>query len=1527
MNTKWKISCVLSLVSFLALPGAVEAGNSNAKIYLSKPKLSKPFSALAKPIPELTPARKHKMQASGEKVPGIDKVNPVPNQNFPFGKEYQQNNVGKDLTDTVLQYQKVKQLPKNREMLNATIGVGFDGMGNVTGAVPPDTNADIGPNHIVQTVNTALAVWDKAGNQLVAPTAINNLWSGFGGLCESTNRGDPIVLYDSQADRWLISQFAFPAGFTDNRQCIAISQTGDPTGAYYLYDFPWSDTKFNDYPHYGVWHDAYYAGVNQFTNNSFTGSGVVAYERDKMLLGQAAQQVQFDLETTFPNAFTPMPADIDGIFLPPSNMPGVFVTADDAGELNVWHFKVDWNTPANSTFTLADTLTVAPYNGAVCGFSRDCIVQPNSQRLDVIGQRMMFRLAYRNLNGQSKLVATHTVVGHATDNNIAGVRWYEIDLADDGTPTLTNNGTYNLDDGNSRWMGSSAMDAVGNIGVAYSVSGPSTSPSIRFSGRRASDAADTLTLTEMELKAGEGSQNGANRWGDYSSLSVDPTDDCTMWYTTEYYKTADDNSTGWSTYIGSFKFDDCVAGPSGKIIGQITAASDGAVLVGAQVTIGALTVTTDAEGNYSATLPVGTGYDVSAFKYGWNEGSSTGIDVAEDAEVTVDIALDAATPVTVTGTVMDGSGLNTPLYSEIVVAAPGTTITAFSNPVTGTYSVDLFEGTLVKITANALVDGYMPESFDILPENTPVQDFNLMVLASCTADGYEFSVPSFVEDFEGGVPPTGWTVTNTGVSAETWKAATSTSRGNLLGTGEAAVIDSDAGGFSTTAGVLTSPVIQVADLASNNLEFMSWFRTFGGSDVYNVEINVDGGGWTAIQAMSPTNRAEKIAVDLSSSIAGATEFQLRWNYSATFEWYAYVDDVQIGGGVCIPRAGSIVKGIINDANTGLAINGATITAGSDTTMSMATPDDNALADGYFSMFVADVETKVNVEANNYVAKTVAVSEVAVNTPIELDAPQLNIATELPAYDITQGRSESDTVTIENTGNAEGEYTFLLMAMPPAGPAKVTGPFHPTTRHFGPKALSDLDAKKMRHKFDIAALNIAEKSDIEVVGIFPVEQTFAWGMGVNQDTGNFWVGDLLAGGAPVDGVYQYDPSGNSTGNSIDNTAISGAFAADIAYNNRTGMLWQVEVGNDNCIHEMDPVALTVTGNKICPAFGASQRGLAYDPLTDTFYSGSWNDSIIHQFKTDGTLLRSVNVGLAVAGLAINPVSNALYVNVNAADPAFDVVVLDAGLPDFPAISGFNFPKNQDFSGDGEPDDLLPDNTQSGLAIDCQGRLWTPSRTYQVVVGVASGETDVCSWKELPWLKVLSGNSGTIAANSTADVELGYDASELDPGTYQAQLITANNTPYGDQASVVTLNVAEPNYGALGFTTTTKTVRNGDSVTLNVSRTGGSDYAVSVNYTTANGLALAGTNYTEATGTLTWTDGDTADKVITIQTTDTELISNVGFSVVLSDPQGGATVGSNRATVVIERDRESGGSFTLSILALLALTGLIRRRKYA
>ena len=442
-------------------------------------------------------------------------------------------------------------------------GTTFDGVDNVDGVLPPDPNGAVGPDHYVQWVNTSFAIFDKSGTLLYGPAAGNTLWSGFGGPCEEDNEGDPIVLHDHLADRWFMSQLALPNfPFGPFYQCIAVSQTADPTGAYHRYAFAVSDTKLNDYPKFGVWPDAYYLTVNQFDafTDTFVGQGVIAFERDNMLAGVPARMIYFDLESVDPNLGGMLPADMDGA-PPPPGSPAYFVQFDDDGsgvaaqdQLQLWRFHVDWSNPAASTFSGPAIVATAPFDSDLCGYARNCIPQAGTRRqVDAISDRLMYRLQYRNFGTHESLVVNHTVdvgVDHA------GIRWYEIrDPA--GTPFIHQQGTY-APDAAQRWMASAAMDGAGDLAIGFSVSSGTLFPSVRYAGRLAGDPPGTLPEGETTLIAGSGSQtDSSGRWGDYSSLGVDPTDQCTFWYTQEYYATT--SPIGWRTRIGAFRFPTCTS--------------------------------------------------------------------------------------------------------------------------------------------------------------------------------------------------------------------------------------------------------------------------------------------------------------------------------------------------------------------------------------------------------------------------------------------------------------------------------------------------------------------------------------------------------------------------------------------------------------------------------------------------------------------------------------------------------------------------------------------------------------------------------------------------------------------------------------------------------------------------------------------------------------------------------------------------------------------------------------------------------
>ncbi|HEX5760468.1 MAG TPA: hypothetical protein VF121_14880, partial [Thermoanaerobaculia bacterium] len=426
--------------------------------------------------------------------------------------------------------------------------------------VPPDTEGDVGASHYVQWINLIFAVYDKAtGARVFGPVPGNTLWSGFGGICETNNDGDPIVLYDQAADRWVFSQFAIGA---DGHQCVAVSTSGDPTGSYFRYDFVVSPGFFNDYPKLGVWPDAYYLTANEF-NSSYRGVIAVAFERAKMLNGQPAQMVKFGpLPCDTECYFSMQPAHWEGTTAPPAGAPNPFLQAWDdevwgtgsgPDGYRMFEFHVDWTTPSSSTFTALPQVGAPEFDAEFCNFNRGCIPQPRpGERLDPLGQFTMYRLHYRNSGTHESLLVNHTV--DVSGNSLAGVRWAE--LRDTGGGWfLHQTGTFAPADGLHRWMGSVNMDGQGNIALGYSVSSGNTFPSVRYVSRAAGDPLGTMPGGEVQLVAGGGSQqNSSNRWGDYSTMSVDPVDDCTFWYTQEYY--ANSGSFDFKTRIGSFNLCD-----------------------------------------------------------------------------------------------------------------------------------------------------------------------------------------------------------------------------------------------------------------------------------------------------------------------------------------------------------------------------------------------------------------------------------------------------------------------------------------------------------------------------------------------------------------------------------------------------------------------------------------------------------------------------------------------------------------------------------------------------------------------------------------------------------------------------------------------------------------------------------------------------------------------------------------------------------------------------------------------------------
>ena len=427
--------------------------------------------------------------------------------------------------------------------LAATIGLNFEGndFDTVCNCAPPDTNGAVGTTQYVQLVNTVFKIYDKAtGNLIAGPTATNTLWSGFGGTCQTANDGDGTVAFDKLANRWVFQQFVVSS--TPYMECIAVSQTSDATGAYNRYAFNFGNSNFPDYPKLGVWPDAYYMSFNIFLNGvSFTGPDACAYDRTNMLTGAAARAMQCFQQSSSLNPL--LPSDLDGTTAPPAGEPNFFMTFGSSGTLELFKYHVDFETPANSTFTGPTNISVAAFTPAP-----STVAQPSpGEALDTLSDRPMYRLFYRNFGTHESVGFNHSI------GNPSGIRWYEIQNPN-GTPTVAQQGTFAPDSSN-RWMGSTAMDSAGDQAIGYSVVSSSLDTTVRVAGRTPSDPSGTME-TELNVVTGTGVQEAtANRWGDYSAMQVDPVDDCTFWFTEEYIKTT--GSFNWATRIANFKFANC----------------------------------------------------------------------------------------------------------------------------------------------------------------------------------------------------------------------------------------------------------------------------------------------------------------------------------------------------------------------------------------------------------------------------------------------------------------------------------------------------------------------------------------------------------------------------------------------------------------------------------------------------------------------------------------------------------------------------------------------------------------------------------------------------------------------------------------------------------------------------------------------------------------------------------------------------------------------------------------------------------
>jgi len=452
-----------------------------------------------------------------------------------------------------------------------------------------DPNGAVGPTQFVQFVNDSFVVFNKSdGSVAYGPAKGYTLWQTLGGPCAASPNLDEIVQFDKLASRWVMMMPVFTA---PQYFCFAVSTTSDATGGWNLYSFEEPGNSIchcrmqPDYPKVGVWPDGYYLTYNQGWNGNFEGPAACVVDRNSMLNGAAATMQCFN---SISAAYgTLLPADVDGATPPPAGTPEYYLNFDYGNDqsLDLWNFHVDWTTPANSSFTGPTNIPVAAFTEA-CGetftelnyTTGACIPQAGTtQGLDSYGDRLMYRLPYRNFGDHQSLVASHAVTT-GTNGSQTGIRWYELQNTGSGFG-LFQQGTY-APDSNYRWMGSIAMDKAGDIAMGYSVSSATTSPSIGYTGRVPSDPSGQME-SEIDVLSSAGIPHGSRtnnfRWSDYSSLAIDPTDDCTFWYTAEYMPT---NGGNWSTRIASFSFPSCTQTSSLTVseVGQgIVTSTDGTI--------------------------------------------------------------------------------------------------------------------------------------------------------------------------------------------------------------------------------------------------------------------------------------------------------------------------------------------------------------------------------------------------------------------------------------------------------------------------------------------------------------------------------------------------------------------------------------------------------------------------------------------------------------------------------------------------------------------------------------------------------------------------------------------------------------------------------------------------------------------------------------------------------------------------------------------------------------------------------------
>ncbi|HKD20136.1 MAG TPA: carboxypeptidase regulatory-like domain-containing protein [Thermoanaerobaculia bacterium] len=1298
----------------------------------------------------------------------------------------------------------------------------FEGVGDANFVQPADTTLAIGPNHVFQWVNLSFQIFDKSGNALSAVTDGTSFWTDLGGDCANVNGGDIIVIYDHLADRWVATQLAAQIqGASTNNVCMAISTSPDPLGTYFQYDFDYG-SDLNDYPKWAMWPDAYYGTFRNFIGGGpFGGMHVWAIDRNAILAGNPSPTIlTVNVGTNYPNLDGLLAANLSpGNLGPPAARPaGGAVPAQTAPEtlfafsnpgldgdpsaVKIFQFHVDFVNPGNSTFTGAVDVPINNYTP-----TEGSITQPSPGGTLEDLPWIMYKADYRNFGDHEGVVLTHTA---DEGGGVIGVNWYEV-RDPRGTPTIFQQGIWSPDSTN-RWFPSIAQDVSGDIAVGFSATDAATFPSIRYAGRLPSDPpGDMSSQGEGQFFAGSAAFGGF-RWGDYSTINLDPVDQCTFWYTTMYI-VGSGGLSDWSTGIGSFKFPSCTAGPSGTLEGHVTDGTN--PLAGAKVTAGPASATTDATGHYSMVLPVGT-YDMTASLYGYFPGSAPGVGVTDGGDTVQDFALSAAPSTNVNGTVKDAVA-GWPLYAKVVVTAPGApTFTMWTDPVTGYYSVTLVQGGTYTFAVTAVAQGYNSGggSLPLLSQsnlpNGMVANWTLTANAlSCNAPGYVLNTSGLFESFDNGTLPPGWTIqnnsTNGGNPWQIWTGPDPCGQfpGNTTGgSGPYALVNSNCDGFVTDDTSLITPSVDLSGSPNAIVRFDEDYNSL--FDNADVDVSTDGGTtWhNVIDQTSSQRGPHTVLLDISAVAGGQPNVMARWHYyNAFFAWWWQVDDILVGSASCDPMPGGLVVGSVVSTNSGTGLYGATVTnlTSGGTTKTFATPQDPNQPNGLYILFSESGPEQLQATLNLYGSDT--------HTPLVIPNSTVRQDFSLASGNVavTPGRfdarvdppngSTDMTMNLLNSGGNAANWQIL----------EINAPAPPSSTH-GTVPTKVVNQINSRFTNKVETLNRTSQglppltqhaapgrplATGDVIASYP--SGLAGGWGVLAAGADFWISNIAALGGDEHAWEYASATGTQTGNNIDNSGWVGAggFAADGAYDVLTGMMWEVNVGGDNCIYELDPNAHQATGNKICgsPWTGTSQRGLAYDVINNAFFIGGWNQGIIYHIDINGNVIDSANLGLFISGLAYAPNSGHLLVMENAAN-SYDITVLDANN-NYANLGHFQVNNN------GTP--AFQPFQQAGMEFDCLGNLWVINQATQEIFSVDSGENFACQ-VDIPWL-TENPTSGTLSAaahpvggatpaaggSNSQDVDLSFTGGTLLPGLRQAQLQIKTDTPVPVPTVPVTLTV--------------------------------------------------------------------------------------------------------------------------------------------